>query len=375
MKLRLAIVGCGQISAEYGKDILRHGDALELMGATDLQQSKVEDFCGRYGGRVYKTVDAILADREVDVVVDLAIHHAHFDLNRRALLAGKHVFTEKPMSLTYAEAVELVAIAKKSGMRLCAAPVSFLGEATQTAARFLQTDLLGPLRLVYAEVNWAQIEKWIGSPALYFTVGPLRDVGVYAITAMVFLLGGVKRVWGYSATLKTPRYTSTGEPFPVTAPDFTTGVLEFRSGVIARLTANYYCGGAFAEEGLGHLRGLEFHGDRGAFTVGWAGYCLCDAPCRYCREGEKPFEVPLLRSPAEPNDRALGLVDLAEAIRDNRPHRCSAEQAAHVIEIMEGLQTSSEQCRFVDVHSDFQAASILPWARDAKLMLPGEETD
>jgi len=355
--LRLAIVGCGQISTQYGEHITQnHPHLLEIAGATDLDSSRVAEFTDRFGGQAYPDLDAILADDSVDLLLNLAIHHAHFEINKKALLARKHVFSEKPMALTHAQASELADLARKNGVRLAAAPATFLGEGLQTAFQFLRSGRTGPLRLVYAEVNWGQIERWIGSPTPYFAVGPLMDVGVYALTALAFLLGPVQRVWGVSRILKNPRLDPAGNPFPVTAPDFTTGLLEYEGGVVARLTTNYYV----HAKGMPHLRGLEFHGDEGSFRIGC--FHNFDPACSFVPYQDTAIEVPLVRPAKAVMERAAGLADLALALRENRPHRCSAELAAHVIDVMESLQLSAVSGHAVDVHSGFPAPAPMEWA-------------
>jgi len=366
--LRLAIIGCGHICQQYGTHIQKHSEHLQIAGATDLDFSRAEAFCAKYGGKAYDSFEAILSDPDVDVVVNLTVHHAHFELNSRALKAGKHVFTEKPMALTYAQAVELAKIAQENNRRLGAAPVTFLGEGIQTTAKFLEADKLGPLRLVYAEVNWGQIERWISAPAPYYTVGPLLDVGVYAITALTFLLGPVRRVWGYSTILKSSRSGKDGQEVSVTAPDFTTGMMEFASGVVARITTNYYV----PNKNQAHLRGFEFHGDEGTFSV--SDYHGFSAKCRFIPYHEEPVAIPLLRPAADRMDRALGLVEMAEAIHENRPHRGSPDHASHVIEIMEGLQKSSDESRFVEIHSTLQKPALMPWAQKLSLVIPEEHS-
>lgn len=362
--LRLAIIGCGHICQQYGAHIQKHPDHLQIAGATDLDFSRAEAFCEQYGGKAYQSFEDILSDPDVDLVVNLTVHHAHFELNTRALKAGKHVFTEKPLALTHAQAVELAKIAQENNRRLGAAPITFLGEGIQTAAKFLEADKLGSLRLVYAEVNWGQIERWISAPAPYYKVGPLLDVGVYAITALTFLLGPVRRVWGYSTILKSSRSGKDGREFSVTAPDFTTGMMEFASGVAARITTNYYV----PTQSQPHLLGFEFHGDEGTFAV--SDYHNFSAQCRFIPYKQKPVEIPLLRPAAEPMDRALGLVEMADAIHENRPHRGSPEHAGHVIEIMEGLQKSSDESRFVEIHSTLQKPALMSWAQKLPLVIP-----
>lgn len=364
MKLRIAVVGCGHIRTQYGQHIAQYPDLLEIVGATDLDLRRAEEFCNEFGGKVYSDFEAVLADPDVDVVLNLTVHHVHFDLNRRALLAGKHVFSEKPMALNYADAKELCRLACQVNRRMATAPTTFLSEGMQTAARLLREDLLGPLRLVYAEVNWAQIERWISTPAPYFTVGPLLDVGVYAITGLTALLGPVRQVWGYSAILKDRRQDKHGNEFPVTAPDFTTGMMEFECGVVARITTNYYVN----SRPLPYLRGLEFHGDDASLTV--SDYHNFPAKLRLIPYGKEGVEVPMLREAQKSMDRAIGLADLALAIRDNRPHRGSAEHAAHVVEIMEGLQKSADHGGKVAIHSSFAPPELMDWAREAPLSLP-----
>ena len=362
--LRIAIVGCGHICKEYGRHLKNYPGLLEIAGATDLDPLRSEAFCREFGGKAYPDFDTLLIDPAVDVVLNLTVHHAHFELNARALRAGKHVYTEKPMALSHAQATELAGIARQAGRHLGAAPITYMGEGIQTTAKFLETGRLGTLRVVYAEVNWAQIERWISAPAPYFTVGPLLDVGVYAITALTWLLGPVRRVWGYSTILKLTRTGQNGQPFPVTAPDFTTGMMEFESGVVARLTTNYYV----PAKTLPHLKCFEFHGDEGSFVVDC--YHDFNPACRYIPYEQEAIEMPLLRAPATNMDRAEGLAEMAEAIRENRPLRNSPEHAAHVIEIMEGLQKSSDESRRVDILSSFAKAPLMDWARDARLNLP-----
>ncbi len=370
--LRLAIIGCGNISTAYGIHIAQYPELLQLIGAFDLEPERADAYCEQHGGRPFRTFEEVLEAEDVDAIVNLTVHHAHFDLNARALRAKKHVFSEKPMALTFEQAQELIALAKENNVRLGAAPITFMGEGVQTAARILAENKIGKLRLVYAEVNWGQIERWIPRPAPYYTVGPLLDVGVYAITALTFLLGPVRRVHGYSAILKKVRAGTDGNPFPVTAPDFTTGIMEFENGVVARLTTNYYV----PTTHLPHLRGLEFHGDDGSFIL--SDYHNFDAKCRIAPYPappvpQKPYNIELLREPKLTLDRALGLVDMAEAIREGRPHLGSAEHAAHVIEIMEGLQRSSDEGGKIDICSSLDRPDILGWAKATPLEIPEPE--
>lgn len=367
MKLKIAIIGCGNISQQYGTHVQNYPEDLEIVGAYDLDIARAEAFCQQYGGRPFRTYEEVLAAPDVDVVVNLTIHRVHYALNRQALLAGKHVYSEKPMALTLEEAKDLEAVAAQKGVRIAAAPITYLGEGIQTMARLMEENLVGPIRLGYVEVNWGQIERWIPAPANYYTVGPLLDVGVYAITALTFLLGPVRSVWGYSAILKNPRNDKEGKEFPVTAPDFTTGVMEFENGVVVRLTTNYYV----PSKTQRHLRRLEFHGDEGSLVV--SDYHDFNPVCEWYPYAQQPIQIPLLRENAPRMDRAVGLKELKDAIEQNRPHRGAADHAAHVIEIMTALQTSADECRKVAVTSCFQRPPLMDWARCATLNIPRQQ--
>jgi predicted dehydrogenase len=362
--LRIAVVGCGHICDQYALHIQNYPDLLEIAGASDVEFTRAERFVEKYGGKAYADFDEVLADDSVDLMLNLTIHHAHFDLNKRALEAGKHVYSEKPVALTHEQAQGLIEVAVKNNRRLAAAPSTFLGEGIQTSFKFLAEEKLGPLRMVYAEVNWGQIERWISNPAPYYTVGPLLDVGVYAITAMVYLLGPAKKVWGYSTILKDRRFDAKGNEFPVTAPDFTVGMIEFASGVKARITTNYY----IPTKGMNFLKGLQFHGDEGSFTVGC--YHNLNPQCTWNPYNQQGIPIPLLRPRKISMDRAIGIADLAESLQQNRPHLASAEQAAHVIEIMEGLQKSSDTSSTIEIRSNPPPASLMKWAQAASIQIP-----
>lgn len=367
--LNLAIIGCGQISRQYGDHIALYPDRLNIVGATDIDPARTKEFCAIYGGKEYASYDEALADPEVDTIVNLTIHHAHYEVNRQALEAGKHVFSEKPLSLTYAEAQKLVDLANEKKLRLGCAPMTFLGEAAQTARRFLELDMLGTIRVAYAEGNWGQINTWIGSPNAYFSVGPHLDIGVYPLSVLAYLLGPAKQVLGYSTILQKHRLDSKGNEFEVTAPDFNTGVIEFANGVVARLTTNYYVHPGCQR----HLKFIELHGDKGSLRIE---DCHNFNPTVYfIPYGAKEMvELPFVREPKSGMNRAAGLYDMAEAIENGTPHLASGEQAAHVTDILESMSISSRENRRVDVQSTFTPGDLASWAKDPnwKVTIPAE---
>ncbi|MBM4086421.1 MAG: Gfo/Idh/MocA family oxidoreductase, partial [Planctomycetes bacterium] len=191
--LRYVVVGCGNISAAYGRNLAPYPE-LQLLGAYDLDASRAQEFTRQFGGKVYASLDEALADPDVDCVINLTIHHAHVEVITKCLQAGKHVHTEKPIAGTFKDARALVKLAKRQKRRLSCAPVTWLGEAQQTGWKLIRSGQIGTPRVVYAEVNWARIEMWHPNPAPFYDFGPVFDVAVYPLTLLTAWFGPVRRV-------------------------------------------------------------------------------------------------------------------------------------------------------------------------------------
>lgn len=350
--VRIALAGCGNIAPRYAKCIAAAG-GLELVGATDIVPGAAKRFSDEHGGTAYGTLDELLADDRVDVVVNLTAPLAHAAVSHAALGAGKHVHSEKPLALRYDEARKLVELAQRNGVRLSSAPATLLGEAQQSAWKLVRDGAVGRVRVVYAEANWDRIESWHPDPTALYAVGPLVDVGVYPLAIMTALFGPVRHVQAYATTVEPDRVRLDGSTFTVEAPDFVVAALELADGVVARLTATFYVGSS-------KQRGLEIHGDVGSlYMPTWGEF---DSRLELKERGGDYETVPLLREPYHGIDWSRALTDLAEAIRDGRPHRASGEQAAHIVEVLEAAQTSLGG-RAVDVRSDFPRPEPLDWAR------------
>jgi predicted dehydrogenase len=351
--VRLALVGCGDIARRYAEAI-NHAEPLELAGATDVVPERAEALIADVGGRLYASVDELLADDTVDTVVNLTVPHAHAQVTAAALEAGKHVHTEKPLALAYDEARELVELAAAKGLRVSAAPSTLFGEAQQTAWRMVRDGAFGRVRAAYAEANWGRIERWHPSPQGLLSVGPMVDVGIYPITILTAMFGPARRVVAYGTTLYPDRVTKAGDEFRLEADDFVVAVLELADDVVARVTASFYTDHPSKQQGI------ELHGDRGSlFMATWAGF---DSRLELALEGQKYEPVPHLREAFKGMGWSHALVDLADAIARGRPHRASAEQAAHVVEVLEAIDRSARTGAAVEVRSHFERPEPLDWA-------------
>ena len=354
--LRVGIVGCGNIAGPYARDIATKPQ-LSLVGATDLDPARAEVLTAEHGGRPFATLEDLLAS-DVELVVNLTFQGEHARVTTAALEAGKHVHSEKPLALTSAEAWVLVDLARERGVRLGASPFTLLGAAQQTAWKLVRDGAAGPVRAVFAQVDWGRIETWHPAPQPFYEVGPVSDVGVYPLSIVTAMFGPVRKVNAVGRVLAPDRVTKDGVPYTVTTPDFQVLVLELEGGVIVRLTASFYAGAPSRNPAS-----IVFHGDTGsvALETFMALDCAVEAGTLRAPDGYRP--VPLLGPPEVKMDWARAVADLADAIAEDRPHRATGEQAAHIVDVLDATRASiAADGAPVVVTSSFPAPAPMPWA-------------
>jgi predicted dehydrogenase len=358
--VNVAVIGCGNISKPYGRTISAT-PTLKIVGAADIDPQRAAEYVAEFGGTAYESIDALLADPAVDLVVNLTIHHAHYEVITRCLNAGKHVYSEKPLALSAADAQALVKLADEKKLRLGSAPMVFLGEAQQTAWKYIREGNLGTVRVAYAEVNWGRIESWHPNPVPFYGVGPMFDVGVYPLSVLTTIFGPVQRVTGYGKTVYPDRVTLDGEPFHLKTPDFIVALLEHVDGTLTRLTADFY-----VSNNTSRQQGIEFHGDKGSlYLQDWAKF---DSPLLYAPFGEamttpvEPVKAPY--NGEEWVDWARGVADMADSILNGTPQRVTGAHAAHIVEILEAVQTSYQNDgKSIALSSTFVQPEPMEWAR------------
>ena len=352
-KARAAIVGCGNIAATYVEQI-RQYPGVELLGFVDAIPARAQQFADEHGGTAYADLQELLHDDRVELVINLTIHHAHVEIITRCLQADKHVYTEKPMAMSHAQAVELVELAERRSLRLGSAPITYMGEAQQTALQLLRQGKAGRVRVVYAEVNHGRIETWHPNPIPFYEAGILWDVGIYPLTVLTAFLGPVRRVTAIGKIVHPDRTTLDGQKFRITYPDFTLAVIEFEQGPLLRLTASFYARDSKQRSSV------EFHGDDGMVYLGSCFHY--NASVEFAEYGQEHLAIPLVREPFDGVEYVRGLRELIEAMRANRPHRASAEHAAHVVEVIAALETSMKRQQTIAVNSSFVQPPMMPWS-------------
>ena len=366
LPLGVGIVGCGNIAGPYARTIAGHPDEIRLVAVTDIDLTRATAFAVEHGVRALPSLDALLADPAVDVVVNLTFHHAHYDVSRAALEAGRHVYSEKPMALDGDQAHELVAIAAARGVRLACAPSTFLGEAQQTAGAIIRRGDLGTVRAVYANVNWGRIETWHPAPIPFYDVGVLFDVGVYPLTIATAFIGPAVAVDARGWDLMPERQTLDGTAYRIGSPDLIVAGVELATGAVLRLIASFYVGKPSRRRGS-----VEFHGDLASLAL--ESFQEFDAMVEVGAFDKDYAAVPLIREP-DPEvgtDWARGVADFASAIANGRRARVTGEQAAHVVDILSAARTSMREGRRVEIASTFAPPALMDWAEAAAMKPAG----
>lgn len=355
--LGVAFVGCGHVAARYVEQLRRYR-RVRLVGVTGLRAEPAAEFARQHGLKAYRSLAELLADPAIDIAVNLTLPYAHAEVTAQCLNAGKHVYSEKPLAMSYAEATRLIALARRREVQLASAPCTFLGEAWQTAGSILRRGTLGAVRVVYAEVNHGRIEHYHPQPEAFFAVGPVWDVAVYPLAALTSLLGPVQRVQAFGRTVVPRRVAKGGRAFRIAAPDFFLALLEIEGGPLVRLTANF-CVERDTSKGGG---AVEFHGDAGRLFV--RDFQFFDAPIEVAAWARPYRRVTPRRKPFAGVELARGVAELADAICEKRRPRTSSEHAAHVVEAVKAIHWSAAHSgKTCVVRSRFLPPEPMPWAK------------
>ena len=354
--VKIGVVGCGNISNVYlesGKKF----DVLDIVAVADLDLERAKAKAEVHGIARALSVAELLADPEIEIVLNLTIPKAHYDVCKAALDAGKHAYVEKPLSLTRDQGRDLLRIAKEKNLRVGGAPDTFLGAALQTCRKLIDDGAIGRPVAATAFMMAGGVEKWHPNPEFFYKPGggPMLDMGPYYLTALISLLGPIRRVTG-SAQMSFPERMITSQPLSgqsilVETPTHIAGVLDFQSGAVGTIITSF-------DVWAHNLPPIEIHGSEGSLSVPDPNYF--GGVVKLYRDG-KWEEVPLTHG-YEENSRGIGLADMAYAIQENRPQRASGELAFHVLDAMYGFLDSSEQGR----HYLMESAGVRPDALPEK---------
>jgi predicted dehydrogenase len=345
-QISAGIIGCGFISAVYCR-ALQAFPHIRLKSCADLNSVAAERRAAEFGLSAV-SVEALLADDEIDIVLNLTNPSAHYELNQRILKARKHVYSEKPLGLSMPQAQQLLELAQSVGRRVGSAPDTFMGGAHQTALKLLQGGVIGKVTSATAFTMFAGVERFHATPEVFYQrgAGPVLDMGPYHITHLVSFLGPVAEVRAVAATTWPVRHIrvgpSAGRQFKSEVPTHYVGILGFENGAVGTLIASF--------DGWAHTHPhLELYGTDGTLTAPNPDYF--GGELRVARPGEDFRVQPLQFGFADGNLRGLGVADMVCAIAESRPHRASGELALHVLEVMLAFDRSAQTDRAIQVSS------------------------
>ncbi|WP_295189984.1 Gfo/Idh/MocA family oxidoreductase [uncultured Brevundimonas sp.] len=367
----IGVIGAGMVSHACLGTISRSSE-VRLKAVSSKTMVSAAEKAQRYGG-LAMTTEAILADPEISLVVNLAPPEVHHQIGRAVLSAGKHLYTEKPFATALSDAHDLIALAERMGLKIGCAPDTFLGPGHQAARRALDAGVVGRVVGGSATMASAGMEHWHPNPASFYGRGggPLLDIGPYAVTQLVNLLGPVARVTAIGSAPRAQRTITSparaGETLQVEVRTTVNGVLLFDNGANVALTLSW--------DVPRHRRPpIELYGETGTLACPdpnafggevllgrWQSDWTSIAGDAAGQESVAPSTIvsairaiqaglhPATGEPFGPmsppllgDRRGLGLIELARAVRQQREPRASGRLAAHVLELLLALQACAE---------------------------------
>ncbi|MGE0282465.1 MAG: Gfo/Idh/MocA family protein [Rhizobiaceae bacterium] len=373
-KLGVGIIGCGNISTTYFR-LAPLFKGIEVRAGADINMDAAKARAKEYGVRA-ETVDNLLKADDIDIVVNVTVPAVHYEVAKQALDAGKHVYSEKPFVLSVKEGLDLRKRAEKKKLRIGSAPDTFLGGSHQLARHLVDSGKLGKITSGSLHIMNHGMEAWHPNPDFFFQPGggPVLDLGPYYIADLINLIGPVKRVASLATIPAKERTISSqpraGEKIPVNTPTTIFSLMEFANGASVSLHASW-------DVWAHNHAPIELYGEEGSLYVpdpnffgGDVQYTNRDKPVKKNPKWDHPFGVPNQKHARGElaNYRTAGLADMALAIGEGRPHRCSMEAALHAIDVMTGMLKSGETGKFVDMVTTCERPAALG-IKEAKALL------
>ncbi|MGR3290318.1 MAG: Gfo/Idh/MocA family protein, partial [Paracoccaceae bacterium] len=374
-KLGIGIIGCGNISAAYLR-LAPTFKALDMRKVADLNmdvaRARAEEF-----GVLAVSVDDLFSASDIDVIVNLTIPNAHFEVSKRILDSGKHVYSEKPFVLSLKEGEILQALATENGLRVGSAPDTWMGGAHQDARAAIDAGSYGDITSGTACVMSHGPESWHPNPDFFYDLGggPILDLGPYYLNNLIQLLGPIERVAALtSAPLKTRPIGSgkrAGETVPVKTPTNIHALLQFKCGATITLSTSW-------DVWKHRHANMELYGTEGSIFIPdpnfFGGEVLTagkGGEISTLTASDHPFGIPNQDDQGQQiaNYRTAGLADMAQAIAEGRQHRCSLEMALHSVDAMTSILKSGETGEFVTLTTTCERPAALSPDQARELMV------
>lgn len=347
-KVKIGMIGCGNISDWYLRNLMGKIDNLELAACSDIIREKAVAKAEQYGIPKVCTTEEMLADPEIRMILNITIPKVHFEVTMKSLEAGKHVYVEKPLTINREDGQKVLEKAREKGLLVGCAPDTVLGVGIQTSVKLVNDGIIGKPIGAAAFFTGHGPENGHPDPDFYYKPGggPVFDMGPYYLTALISLIGPVKRVTG-SATMTFPERIITsgsnkGKTIKVEVPTHVAGIIEFESGAIATVLTSF-------DVWASQLPRIELYGTEGSMMVPDPNQFTGKVFIKKSTDNDWIEMTPADEFSA--NGRGIGLSDMVYAIQNNRPHRASGELGYHVLDIMHSLHEASKEGRWLDLKS------------------------
>jgi len=337
-KVKIGIMGCGNISGIYLKNCTQRFENLEVVACSDIIIEKARARAEEFNVPKVYMPEEMYADPEIKIIVNLTVPKAHAKVNLLSLEAGKNVHVEKPLATKREAGRKVIALAKQKGLLVGGAPDTFMGGGLQTCRKLIDDGWIGRPIGATAFMMGHGPEGWHPDPEFFYKegAGPLFDMGPYYLTALISLLGPIKRVTG-SANISFPERTATckeknGYRIKVDVATHIAGVLDFECGALATLITSF-------DVWNSQLPRIEMYGSEGTLSIPDPNFF--DGPVLLKRHDTKDWkEIPLTHGNTD-NSRGLGVSDMADALIHVRKHRANSEMTFHVLDVMQGILDAS----------------------------------
>ena len=352
---RVGLIGCGNISPQYFKGCQLYSN-IEIVACADIDPAAARRRAAEFGVPRALTVEELLADPGIDIVLNLTTPQFHAPLNLRILEAGKHAYCEKPFATNRAEGRQVLDLARAKGLRVGCAPDTFLSAPLQTARALIDEGCIGQPIGAMAVFACPGHESWHPNPAFYYQRGggPLLDMGPYYLTLLGNLFGPVVSVMASAKTTFAERTIGSeplrGQKIAVQTPTHYSGILQYANGATASMLFS------FDVSGRHDLPKTLVFGSEGTLALPDANHF--DGDVLVSRSAKTEWEAVPERRRYE-GARALGLSDMAAAIASGRPHRASGDLAYHILDVMLACDESHASGSRVEVASLFEKPSVV----------------
>lgn len=353
---RVGIIGCGVIAKVYAEK-LNQLPFVELVACADIAPDRAKQFAAEHGIPKALDVATLLADRGIDVVVNLTIPQAHFSISSQAITAGKSVYAEKPLALSLVQGRELLSAAAKGGVRIGCAPDTFLGAGLQTCRKLIDDGAIGEPVAANGFMLSPGPERWHPGPQIFYQhgAGPMFDMGPYYFTALVALLGPARRITSAARITHAQRTIGSeplrGQKFTVEVPTHVASVVDFVSGPIATLVTSF-------DVQASRNRFIEIYGTEGTLAVPDPN--TFGGTVQIKRGFSDDWQTMPLTHGNAAQSRGIGLADMVTAMRSGRAHRASGTLALHVLDLMGSAIAASSLGHHVTLHTECERPAALP---------------